>query len=77
MDQLEIASTHFEWEQKRQTANPEQMELQSGPSRADECALRRSHTELESAAPRADECGLPRSQKKNSKLPSRFKDYVM
>ena len=76
MDQLEVASRHSEQEQERQPANPEQMELQSGPSRADECALRRSHKELESAAPRADECGLRRSQRIR-KLPSRFRDYVM
>ena len=76
MDQLEVASRNSEQEQERQPANPEQMKLQSGPSRADECALRRSHTELESAAPRADECGLRRSQRIR-KLPSRFRDYVM
>ena len=76
MDQLEVASTHSEQEQERQPANPDQMELQSGPSRADECGLRRSHTELESAAPRADECGLRRLQRIR-KLPSGFKDYVM
>ena len=44
MDQLEVASTQSEPEQERQPANPEQMELQSGPSQADECGLRRSHT---------------------------------
>ena len=76
MDQLEVASTHSEQEQERQPAKPDQMELQSGPSRADECRLCRSHTESESAAPGADECGLRRSQRIR-KLPSRFKDYVM
>ena len=76
MDQLEVASTHSEQEQERQPANPDQMELQSGPSQADECGPRRSHTESESAAPRAGECGLRRSQRIR-KLPSRFKDYIM
>ena len=76
MDQLEVASTHSEQEQERQPAKPDQMELQSGPSRADECRLCRSHTESESAAPGADECGLRRSQRIR-KLPSRLKDYVM
>ena len=76
MDQLELASTHSEQEQESQPASPEQMELQSASSRADECGLRRSHTESESAAPRADECGLHRSQRIR-KLPSRFKDYIM
>ena len=76
MDQLEVVSTQSKQEQERQPANPEQMELQSGPSRADECGLRRSHTELQSAAPRADECGLRRSQRIR-KLPSRLKDCVM
>ena len=76
MDQLEVASTQSGQEQERQPGNPEQMELQSGPSRADECGRRRSHTELESAAPRANECGLCRSQRIR-KLPSGFKDYVM
>ena len=76
MDQFEVATTQSEQEQERQPANPEQMELQSGPSRADECGLRRSHTELKSATPRADECGLRRSQRIR-KLPSRLKDYIM
>ena len=76
MDKLEVVSTQSKQEQERQPANPEQMELQSGPSRADECGLRRSQTELKSAAPRADECGLRRSQRIR-KLSSRFKDYVM
>ena len=41
MDQLELASTHSEQEQESQPASPEQMELQSASSRADECGLRR------------------------------------
>ena len=65
MDHFEIAFTHSEQEQERQPANPEQMELESASSRADECGLRPSHTELESAAQRI------------RKLLSRFKDYVM
>ena len=76
MDQLEIASTHSEQEQERQPANPEQMELESATSRADECGLQPAHMELESATPRSDDCGLRRSQRIR-KLPSRFKDYVM
>ena len=76
MDQLEIAPTHSEQEQERQPANPEQMELESATSRADECGLQPAHMELESATPRSDDCGLRRSQRIR-KLPSRFKDYVM
>ena len=76
MDQLEIAPTHSEQEQERQPANPEQMELESATSRADECGLQPAHMELESATPRSDDCGLRRSQRIR-KLPSKFKDYVM
>ena len=76
MDKLEVVSTQSKQEQERQPANPDQMELKSGPSQADECGPRRSHTESESAAPRAGKGGLRRSQR-ISKLPSRFKDYIM
>ena len=76
MDQLEIVSTHSEQDQERQPADPEQMELESALSQAEEFGLRRPHMELESAPPQADECGLHRSQWIR-KRPSRFKDYVM
>ena len=76
MDQLEIVSTHFEQEQERQPADPEQVELESALSRAEECGLRRPNMELESTPPQADECGLRRSQRIRKRL-SRIKDYVM
>ena len=76
MDQLEIASTHSEQEQKRQPADPEQMDPERALPRAEECWLRSPHMELESAPPQADERKLRRSQRIR-KRPSRFKDYVM
>ena len=46
MDQLEIAFTHSEQEKERQPANPEEMELEHAPLRADKCGPHPSHTEL-------------------------------